>query len=109
MSKRPTLEQSASQPPCKKPKPAAKQGKVSALVRVAESGSDKFFALLIKGQVFVFHYFQEHVVVVDYTGLPTLIALREGGSTVELVEGELGSEGISAKMFWRHGPLVAQE
>ena len=56
LSKRPTLEQSASQPPCKKPKPAAKQGKVSALVRVAESGSDKFFALLIKSQVFVFHY-----------------------------------------------------
>ena len=35
LSKRPTLEQRASQPPCKKPKPAAKQGKVSALVRVA--------------------------------------------------------------------------
>ena len=44
MSKRPTLEQRASQHPCKKPKPAAKQGKVSALVRVAEFGADKFFA-----------------------------------------------------------------
>ena len=39
LSKRPTLEQRpASQPPCKKPKPAAKQGKVSALVRVADNG-----------------------------------------------------------------------
>ena len=44
LSKRPTLEQMASQPPCKKPKPAAKQGKVLALVRVAEFGADKFFA-----------------------------------------------------------------
>ena len=26
---------------------------------------------------------------------------RLSGSTVELVEGELGSEGMSAKMFWR--------
>ena len=43
LSKRPTLEQRASQPPCKKPKPAAKQGKVSALVCVAEFGADKFF------------------------------------------------------------------
>ena len=38
LSKRPTLEQRASKPPCKKPKPAAKQGKVSALVRVADNG-----------------------------------------------------------------------
>ena len=44
LSKRPTLEQRASQPPCKKPKPTAKQGKVSALVRIAEFGEDKFFA-----------------------------------------------------------------
>ena len=44
LSKRPTLEQRASQPPCKKPKPVAEQGKVSALVRVAEFGADKFFA-----------------------------------------------------------------
>ena len=49
--------------------------------------------------------FQEHVVVVDYTiyraSHVLWIALREGGSTVKLVEGELGSEGMSAKMFWR--------
>ena len=44
LSKRQTLEQRASQPPCKKPKPAAKQGKVLALVHVAEFGADKFFA-----------------------------------------------------------------
>ena len=39
--KHPYLEQRASQPLCKKPKPA---GNVSALVRVAEFGADKFFA-----------------------------------------------------------------
>ena len=44
LSKHPTLEQRASQPLCKKPEPAAKQGKVSALVRVTEFGADKFFA-----------------------------------------------------------------
>ena len=48
LSQRTTLEQRASQPPCKKPKPAAKQGKVSALVRVAEFGADKFFADNVK-------------------------------------------------------------
>ena len=42
MSKRPLP--AVSQPPSKKPSPAAKQGKVSAIVRVAEFGQDKFYA-----------------------------------------------------------------
>ena len=33
-----------TQSPSKRPSPAAKQGKVSAAVRVAEFGSDKFYA-----------------------------------------------------------------
>jgi len=46
LSKRPrsASESRATQPPSKRPTPAAKQGKVSALVRVAEFGRDKFFA-----------------------------------------------------------------
>ena len=43
LSKRPQLS-SVSQPPSKKPSPAAKQGKVTASVRVAEFGRDKFYA-----------------------------------------------------------------
>ena len=42
LSKR--LLSSVSQPPSKKPSQAAKQGKVSASVRVAEFGRDKFHA-----------------------------------------------------------------
>ena len=46
LSKRPPSanDNVLSQPPCKKPSPAAKQGKVSASVRVAEFGRDKFYA-----------------------------------------------------------------
>ena len=49
LSKRPrsasdSSEPRATQPPSKKPTPAAKQGNISALVRVAEFGSDKFYA-----------------------------------------------------------------
>ena len=44
LSKRPPNANVVSQPPSKKPSPAAKQGKVSALVRVAEFGRDKFYA-----------------------------------------------------------------
>ena len=33
-----------SQPPSKRPSPASKQGKVTAAVRVAEFGNDKFYA-----------------------------------------------------------------
>ena len=42
LSKRPLS--SVSQLPSKKPSPAAKQGKVSASVRVAEFGQDEFYA-----------------------------------------------------------------
>ena len=42
LSKRPLS--SVSQPPSKKPSPAAKQGKVSASARVAEFGRDEFYA-----------------------------------------------------------------
>ena len=44
LSKRPLNADVVCQPPLKKPSLAAKQGKVSALVRVAEFGRDKFFA-----------------------------------------------------------------
>ena len=44
LSKRSLGLSSVSQPPSKKPSPAAKQGKVSASVRVAEFGRDKFYA-----------------------------------------------------------------
>ena len=39
-----SAERSVTPPPSKRPSPAAKQGNVSALVRVAEFGSDKFYA-----------------------------------------------------------------
>ena len=44
LSKRPPDANVVCQPPSKKPSPDAKQGKVSALVRVAEFGRDKFYA-----------------------------------------------------------------
>ena len=37
-------EPSSTQPPSKRPSIASKQGNVSALVRVAEFGKDKFYA-----------------------------------------------------------------
>ena len=44
LSKRPLDANVVCQPSSKKPSPAAKQGKVSALVGVAEFGRDKFYA-----------------------------------------------------------------
>ena len=44
LSKRSPNANVVCQPPSKKPSPAAKQGKVSALVRLAEFGRDKFYA-----------------------------------------------------------------
>ena len=39
-----SAERFVTQPPSKRPSPATKQGNLSALVRVAEFGDDKFYA-----------------------------------------------------------------